>query len=226
MVSVNPDQHAVSVQGVTFTYHRADRPALRAVSFTQNAGEMIGIMGASGAGKSTLAKCLNRIVPEFEDGDFHGAIRIAGESIEVLRVCDVAPQVGMVFQDFEAQLFSTNVAHEVAFAMEQVGMDREEMVRRIRPALKAVGLGGFEHRDPTSLSGGEKQRLAIASVLALRPAVIVLDEPTTDLDPQGRAEVFRLIHSMRAQGLSLIVCEHEAEELARCDHLIVLDKGE
>ena len=226
MVSVNPDQHAVSVQGVTFTYHRADRPALRAVSFTQNAGEMIGIMGASGAGKSTLAKCLNRIVPEFEDGDFHGAIRIAGESIEVLRVCDVAPKVGMVFQDFESQLFSTNVAHEVAFAMEQVGMDRAEMDRRILPALEAVGLRGFEHRDPMSLSGGEKQRLAIASVLALRPSVIVLDEPTTDLDPEGRAEVFELIKKLRGQGLSLIVIEHESEELRAADRIIVLREGE
>jgi energy-coupling factor transport system ATP-binding protein len=211
---------------VTFTYHDADRPALRAISFTQNAGEMIGVMGASGAGKSTLAKCLNRIIPEFEDGDFHGAIRIAGESIEHLRVCDLAPKVGMVFQDFESQLFSTNVAHEVAFAMEQVGMDRAEMVRRIKPALEAVGLRGFEHRDPMSLSGGEKQRLAIASVLALRPSVIVLDEPTTDLDPEGRAEVFELIKKLRAQGLSLIVIEHESEELRAADRIVVLREGE
>jgi energy-coupling factor transport system ATP-binding protein len=226
VLSANPDQHAVSVDGVTFTYHGADRPALRAVSLVQNAGEMIGVMGASGAGKSTLAKCLNRIVPEFEDGDFHGTIRIAGESLEVLRVCDVAPKVGMVFQDFESQLFSTNVAHEVAFAMEQVGMDRAEMDRRIMPALEAVGLRGFEHRDPMSLSGGEKQRLAIASVLALRPSVIVLDEPTTDLDPEGRAEVFELIKKLRAQGLSLIVIEHESEELRAADRILILREGE
>src|ERR1700738_4860183 len=139
---------------------------------------------------------------------------------------EVAARVGMVFQDFEAQLFSTNVAHEVAFAMEQVGMDREEMVRRIRPALEAVGLGGFEHRDPTSLSGGEKQRLAIASVLALRPAVIVLDEPTTDLDPEGKAEVFALIRSLREQGLSLVVIEHEAEVLRGADRLVLIREGE
>jgi len=218
--------HAASVEGVTFTYHGADRPALRAVTFAQAAGETIGVMGASGAGKSTLAKCLNRIVPEFEDGDFHGAITIAGEPLENLRVCDVAPKVGMVFQDFESQLFSTNVAHEVAFAMEQVGMDRAEMDRRIMPALEAVGLRGFEHRDPMSLSGGEKQRLAIASVLALRPSVIVLDEPTTDLDPEGRAEVFALIAKLRAEGLSLIVIEHESEELRAADRIIVLREGE
>jgi len=183
-------------------------------------------MGASGAGKSTLAKCLNRIVPEFEGGAFAGVVRVGGRSLDGARVWEVAPQVGMVFQDFEAQLFSTNVAHEVAFAMEQVGMDREEMVRRIRPALEAVGLGGFEHRDPTSLSGGEKQRLAIASVLALRPAVIVLDEPTTDLDPEGKGEVFALIRSLREQGLSLVVIEHEAEVLRGADRLVLIREGE
>jgi energy-coupling factor transport system ATP-binding protein len=211
---------------VTFTYHEGERQALRSVSLVQNAGEMIGVMGASGAGKSTLAKCLNRIVPEFEDGEFRGAISIAGESLEHLRVCEVAPKVGMVFQDFESQLFSTNVAHEVAFAMEQVGMDRAEMDRRILPALEAVGLRGFEHRDPMSLSGGEKQRLAIASVLALRPSLIVLDEPTTDLDPEGRAEVFALIRKLREQGLSLIVIEHESEELRAADRIVVLREGE
>ena len=217
---------ALNVDAVTFTYHGAMRPALTGVSFAQARGQTIGVMGASGAGKSTLAKCLNRIIPEFEDGDFRGAIRIAGEPLDRHRVCDVAPMVGMVFQDFEAQLFSTNVTHEVAFAMEQVGMDRAEMNRRIIPALEAVGLRGFEHRDPTSLSGGEKQRLAIASVLALRPSVIVLDEPTTDLDPEGRAEVFALIRELRAQGLSLIVIEHESEELRASDRIVVLREGE
>jgi energy-coupling factor transporter ATP-binding protein EcfA2 len=218
--------HAVALEGVSFTYTDGGRPALSRVSFTVAAGEMVGVMGASGAGKSTLAKCLNRIVPEFEGGAFTGVVRIGGRSLDGARVCEVAPRVGMVFQDFEAQLFSTNVAHEVAFAMEQIGMGRAEMVRRIRPALEAVGLAGFEHRDPTSLSGGEKQRLAIASVLALRPAVIVLDEPTTDLDPEGKAEVFALIRTLREQGFSLIVIEHEAEVLRSADRLVLLREGE
>jgi energy-coupling factor transport system ATP-binding protein len=219
----SPD--AIVVENVTFTYHGADSPALIDANFRQAPGEMIGIMGASGAGKSTLAKCLNRIVPGFEEGDFRGVVRIGGRSLEAMRVCDVAPLVGMVFQDFEAQLFSTNVAHEVAFAMEQVGMRREEIVTRIGAALEAVGLKGFEPRDPTSLSGGEKQRLAIASVMALRPGVIVLDEPTTDLDPEGRAEVFALVRTLRQQGVSLIVIEHEAEELRNCDRLLLIRAG-
>ena len=218
--------HDVALEAVSFTYTDGERPALARINFTAAAGEMVGVMGASGAGKSTLAKCLNRIVPEFEGGAFTGVVRIGGRSLDGARVCEVAPRVGMVFQDFEAQLFSTNVAHEVAFAMEQIGMEREEMVRRIGPALEAVGLAGFEHRDPTSLSGGEKQRLAIASVLALSPSVIVLDEPTTDLDPEGKAEIFTLIRSLREQGFSLIVIEHEAEVLRGADRLVLLREGE
>jgi energy-coupling factor transporter ATP-binding protein EcfA2 len=216
---------AVSATDVTFTYQDGIVPALRALSFEQGRGEMIGIMGASGAGKSTLAKCLNRLVPEFEGGDFHGIVMIGRTRLDGLRVCEAAAQVGMVFQDFEAQLFSTSVALEVAFAMEQVGMERAEMRTRMKSALAGVGLAGFEDRDPTSLSGGEKQRLAIASVLALRPSIIVLDEPTTDLDPEGKAEVFSLIAKLREQGLSLIVIEHESEELLRADRIIVLRDG-
>jgi len=220
-----PEAAAATLEGVTFTYHGAERAALRGVSLRLVAGEMIGIMGASGAGKSTLAKCLNRIVPAFEDGDFRGVVRIGGRALDGARVCDVASTVGMVFQDFESQLFSTNVAHEVAFAMEQIAMPHEDIAARITPALEAVGLAGFEDRDPTSLSGGEKQRLAIAAVLALRPRVIVLDEPTTDLDPEGKAEVFALIRQLREQGLSLIVIEHEAEELRDCDRIVLVRDG-
>ncbi|HKV54811.1 MAG TPA: ATP-binding cassette domain-containing protein, partial [Candidatus Binataceae bacterium] len=211
---------------MTFTYDGARQPALREVNLALKPGEMVGIMGASGAGKSTLAKCLNRLVPAFEDGEFRGLVRIGGRALEGARVAEVAPMVGMVFQDFEAQLFSTNAALEVAFTMQQIGMPRDEIASRIGPALAAVGLSGFEHRDPTSLSGGEKQRLAIAAVLALRPGVIVLDEPTTDLDPEGKAEVFGLIRRMREQGLSLIVIEHEADELRGCDRIILLREGE
>jgi energy-coupling factor transport system ATP-binding protein len=217
---------AAELEDVGFRYAGDDSDALRGVRFTLRPGEMVGIMGASGAGKSTLAKCLNRIVPAFQDGAFRGVVRIDGRALGSERVCDVASMVGMVFQDFEAQLFSTNVMHEVAFAMEQVGLPREEIAARIHPALAAVGLAGFDDRDPTSLSGGEKQRLAIASVLALRPGVVVLDEPTSDLDPEGKAEVFALIRQMREQGLSLIVIEHEAEELRKCDRIVLLRDGE
>jgi energy-coupling factor transport system ATP-binding protein len=220
--TVEQDAGAVALDDVSFVYRSAKSPALVAVQFNQRAGEMVGIMGAAGTGKSSLARCLNAIIPGFEHGDFKGTVRIHGRAIDGARVCDMAPSVGMVFQDFEAQLFSTNVAHEVAFAMEQVGVPPEQIRARLKPALAAVGLAGFEDRDPTSLSGGEKQRLAIASVLAVQPSVIVLDEPTTDLDPEGRAEVFDLIRSLRDRGLSLMIVEHETEEMRECDRIVIM----
>ncbi|MBE3604187.1 energy-coupling factor ABC transporter ATP-binding protein [bacterium] len=219
------DAPVAALEEVAFAYAGSDHRALDGVTLELRRGETIGLMGASGAGKSTLAKCLNRIVPAFEDGDFRGRVTIGGRAIDGSQVCELAPRVGMVFQDFEAQLFSTNVAHEVAFAMEQAGMARAEIAARIGPALEAVGLKGFDDRDPTSLSGGEKQRLAIASVLAMRPDLIVLDEPTTDLDPEGRAEVFALIRRLRAEGRTLLVIEHEAEELRGCDRIVILRDG-
>jgi energy-coupling factor transporter ATP-binding protein EcfA2 len=146
---------AVRVEDLSFTYAGNREPALHGINLIQRAGEMIGIMGASGAGKSTLAKVLNRIVPEIEGGEFHGVVMLGGKSIANSRVCDLAGEIGMVFQDFESQLFSTTVAHEVAFAMERVGMPREVILGRLEPALDAVGLRGFEHRDPTTLSGGQ-----------------------------------------------------------------------
>jgi energy-coupling factor transport system ATP-binding protein len=214
--------HAVALEDVIFTYRSGDRPALAGIRLAQRSGEMVGIMGGSGAGKSSLAKCLNAIIPGFEQGLFQGTVLVCGRGVHGSRVCDMAPAVGMVFQDFESQLFSTNVAHEVAFAMEQVGLAPDQIRARLKPALAAVGLAGFEDRDPTSLSGGEKQRLAIASVLAVEPSIIVLDEPTTDLDPEGRAEVFDLIRKLRDRGLSLLVIEHETEEMRECDRIVVL----
>jgi energy-coupling factor transporter ATP-binding protein EcfA2 len=214
-----------SLEQVSFAYRDTATAALRGIDLTLAPGEMVGIMGASGAGKSTLIKCLNRLVPSFEGGEFSGIVRIAGQPVDDTAVCDLAPIVGMVFQDFEAQLFSTNAGLEVAFAMQQIGLPREEIAARIGPALEVVGLTGFESRDPTSLSGGEKQRLAIAAVLALRPRVIVFDEPTSDLDPEGRGEVLDLIHSLRGQGLSLVVIEHEAEALRNCDRIILMRAG-
>lgn len=216
----------VLLDRVRFTYRGADSRALDAITLAQRAGEAVAIVGPSAAGKSTLAKCLNRIIPDFENGSLEGTVEIGGRKLRDWRVCDVAPLVGMVFQDFESQLFASNVASEVAFAMEQRGFERAEMEPRVRAALQAVGLAGFEGRDPATLSGGEKQRLAIAAVMALRPRVIVLDEPTTDLDPQGRAELFALIDDLRAQGLTLVIIEHDLEALRGCDRIILLRAGE
>src|SRR6187455_2475721 len=152
----------VALRDVSFTYRNASEPALRGVSFSVRRGEMVVVMGATGAGKSTLAKCISRSIPQFQPGRLTGAIEVLGRDVATATVSDLAGTVGLVSQDFEAQLFSTTVRHEVAFGLEQLGVPREEMRERLAEALSVVGLHGFDGRDPITLSGGEKQRLAIA----------------------------------------------------------------
>src|SRR5437867_7071695 len=225
MDSMDPTD-AISLDQVSFTYAEAVAPALRGVSLRVGQGEMLVILGASGAGKSTLVKCLNRIIPAFQSGRLTGEVRLFGRRLVQEKVGELAGTVGMVFQDFEAQLFSTTVRDEVIFGMEQLGVEPDEMQRRLDEVLAQVGLTGLKARDPTTLSGGEKQRLAIAALLALCPRVLVLDEPTTDLDPQGRQEIFTLLGRMRADGYTLVLVEHELAAAAEADQVILLSAGE
>ncbi len=216
---------AVSVRGLTCTYAGASRPALADVDLEVPAGALVVVMGATGAGKSTLARCLTRIVPCFTPAEVHGDVRLCGMPVDGRRPGELAGTVGMVFQDFEAQLFSTDVTQEVVFGLEHTGVPPAEMPARVRQALAAVGLAGFETRDPGTLSGGEKQRLAIAALLALRPRVMIFDEPTTDLDPAGRAEVWQTLAALRAEGIALIVIEHDPAAAAAADLVVLLEAG-
>lgn len=215
----------VDLRGVSFTYRGAAAPALRDVTLELRRGEFVVLMGATGAGKSTLAKCVSGAIPQFQPGRLEGRVEVLGRDVGAASVSDLAGLVGLVSQDFEAQLFSTNVRHEVAFGMEQLGVPRAEMVARLGAALAAVGLAGFEGRDPITLSGGEKQRLAIAALLALEPAVLVLDEPTTDLDPLGKTEVFAALAALRARGATILLIEHETAAAERADRLVLMDGG-
>ncbi len=216
---------ACGLQDVSFTYEGADKPALCEVSLSLKRGEMVAVMGATGAGKSTLAKCLTRIVPQFHSGTLAGEVWIGGRRLQTETVSDLAGTVGLVSQDFEAQLFATNVAQEVAFGMEQLGVPRQEMGPRLAESLELVGLKGFEGRDPTTLSGGEKQRLAIAATLVLQPQILIFDEPTTDLDPLGKLEIFAVLRKMRDRGTTLLVIEHETTAAEYADRLVIMAGG-
>lgn len=216
----------IRLADVSFTYRDAAQPALRGITLSVERGQMIVVMGATGAGKTTLAKCLNRIVPTFQQGRIEGTIAIAGRVLDDEGVAELAESVGLVSQDFEAQLFATTVRDEVAFAMEQRGVARETMQERLTDALQRVGLKGFDERDPATLSGGEKQRLAIAAVLALRPDVLVFDEPTTDLDPLGKVQIFDVLDVLSQQGTTIVLIEHEIAAAERADRLILLADGQ
>jgi energy-coupling factor transporter ATP-binding protein EcfA2 len=216
---------AICLEHLSFTYGGHDARALDDVSLTVQRGEMIVVMGATGAGKTTLAKCLNRTIPAFQSGTLTGDITILGRRLSGEGVADLAGVVGLVSQDFEAQLFATNVLQEIAFGMEQLGVPVDEMRHRVSRALETVGLSSFAHRDPSTLSGGEKQRLAIAATLALQPSILVFDEPTTDLDPLGKLEIFTVLATMRRQGCTLVVIEHESAAAEHADRLIILSDG-
>jgi len=217
----------VSVRQLTFRYRGQKRNALDDVSFDIFPGEFFVIMGASEAGKSTLASSFNGLIPHFFRGKFQGEVQVCEKQTTTARVAELSPLVGLVFQDFEAQIFSTNVELEVAFGLENLGVPREEMVRRVDDALRFVGLDTVRHRSPASLSGGQKQKLAIASVLAMRPKVLVMDEPTTDLDPLSKAEVYAITNRLRQQGdLTLVVVEHDSEEILDADRILVLANGQ
>jgi len=220
------NQPILTLRNLAFTYRGASKPALDQISYVHRHGEFTVIVGETGAGKSTLCRCLNGLIPSFIKGSLAGNLQVAGgpESGHP-QVYELARIVGLVFQDFEAQLFSTNVELETAFALENFAVDRDQMGTRVEQALNRVGLAGFEQRDPASLSGGEKQRLAIASVLAGGPSMVVMDEPTTDLDPVGKRDIFRLAQVLRNEIEGIILVEHETEHVLSADRVLLMHEG-
>lgn len=220
------NQPILTLSDLAFTYRDAPEPALDQINYRHRRGEFTVIVGETGAGKSTLCRCLNGLIPAFTKGRLDGSLQVAGHrDSERPQVYELARIVGLVFQDFEAQLFSTNVELETAFALENFAVDRDQMKTRVEQALNRVGLLGFEQRDPSSLSGGEKQRLAIASVLAGSPSVVVMDEPTTDLDPVGKRDIFKLAQVLRNEIEGIILVEHETEHVLSADRILLMHEG-
>lgn len=217
---------AIRIRGLGYRYRGQEKPALDGVDLEVAEGEFVVVMGPSGAGKSTLCTTLNGLIPHFFRGRMEGEVEIRGRTTREGKVGEFAREVGLVFQDFEAQLFSTNVALEVAFGPENFQVERGEMARRVQSVLGRVRLEGFDGRQPATLSGGQKQRLAIASVLAIEPRILCLDEPTTDLDPLGKLGVFEIAEELRNRDdVTLIVVEHETEETLDADRIVILRDG-
>ncbi len=210
---------AISVEDLTFTYSQSEDPALRNIQGQIEDGTTVVVMGHGGAGKSTFCCSLNGLVPRFFRGKYQGRVLVKGREVARHRVSEMSRIVGLVFQDFEAQLFSTNVELEMAFGPENHCLPRSEIEHRIRRYLTLVGLNNLRHREPATLSGGQKQRLSIGSVLALEPKILVMDEPTTDLDPQGREEVLSITDRIREEGRMLLIVDHEPETAVHADQV-------
>lgn len=217
----------ISIQDVRFSYASEDETeqpteVLKGISLEIGKGELVAVLGHNGSGKSTLAKLLNAILLPTSGKVLVDGIDTADEE----KLLDVRQRVGMVFQNPDNQIVATIVEEDVAFALENMGVDPVEMRERVDEALKAVKMYDFREHAPHQLSGGQKQRVAIAGIIAMRPDCIVLDEPTAMLDPQGRKEVMKTIKRLnRDYGITVILITHEMDEAAQCQRIVVIDHG-
>ena len=213
----------IRFENVHFTYPDADKPSLRGVSLAIEAGTFVAVLGHNGSGKSTLAKHMNAILVPTEGKVWVRDMDTADEK----QLLDIRRTVGMVFQDPDDQIVANVVEDDVAFAPENLGVEPGEIRRRVDESLKQVGMYEFRMHAPHLLSGGQKQRIAIAGVLAMQPQVLVLDEPTAMLDPQGRREVIQTVERLcREKGMTVVLITHHMEECIGADRLIVMSGGE
>jgi len=219
--------NSIKVERLTYTYPKSEEKVLADVSLEVKEGEFTVIMGRTGAGKTTLLMCLNGIIPQLLEGEESGRIEVAGLDVSKYRVQTLARRIGLVMQDAETQVFGRSVEEDVAFGPRNYLVPREEIFERVKEALGRVRLAGYDKRSTHQLSGGEKQRLAIAGVLAMKPGILVLDEPTSELDPLGRDEIYATIADLRREkGLTIVAVEHSSQEIAeRADTVIVLSEG-
>ncbi|MHC1597512.1 MAG: ABC transporter ATP-binding protein [Methermicoccaceae archaeon] len=217
----------IHIHNTTFYYSDSSTPALNDVSVDIDEGEFVLITGPSGSGKSTLARCFNGLVPHFYGGRIKGSMVVCGLDVLKSSTKELSQRVGMVFQDPENQLISTDPEREIAFGLENLGLSRSVIARRIEEALDAVGIVHLRNMRPSEMSGGEKQKVAIASVLALHPEVLVLDEPTSELDPKGAESVLKVIEQINDElGITVILIEHRLDRVVHLvDRLLVMDKG-
>ncbi|WP_017473628.1 energy-coupling factor ABC transporter ATP-binding protein [Amphibacillus jilinensis] len=217
---MNSDQ--VEFRNVSFRYNDEQPWVLNNVSFSIKSDEWVAIIGHNGSGKSTIAKLINGLI--FPD---QGEIFVNGIKVTADTVWDVRKQVGMVFQNPDNQFVGTTVKDDVAFGLENRGVERSEMIKRINDSLAAVRMSDYIMHEPHRLSGGQKQRVAIAGVLAVQPNLIILDEATAMLDPKGRTEILTTVYDVKQNHqLNLITITHDLNEIIHADRVIVMNNGE
>lgn len=212
----------IEINKIAFSYQEDEQPALKDVSFSIEKGEWVAIVGRNGSGKSTLAKTINGLLlPET------GSVAVGGKVLSEETVWEIRKMVGMVFQNPDNQFVGATVEDDVAFGLENQGIPRPEMVKRVTDALSQVKMNEFATREPARLSGGQKQRVAIAGVVALRPDIIILDEATSMLDPEGRADVIETIRKIKEENdLTVISITHDIDEAASAHRILVMRDGQ
>ena len=210
----------IEIKNLKFKYHQ-DQPSyiLDDVSFHVKRGEWLSIVGHNGSGKSTTARLIDGLLES-------GQIIVDGQELTEDNVWDIRDKIGMVFQNPDNQFVGATVEDDVAFGLENKGVPYEEMASRVQEALEFVGMSEFKDREPARLSGGQKQRVAIAGIVAMRPSILILDEATSMLDPEGRQELIQSIKAIRKEyGMTVLSITHDLDEVALSDRVLVLKKG-
>ncbi|MCZ2807791.1 MAG: ATP-binding cassette domain-containing protein [Candidatus Bathyarchaeota archaeon] len=217
----------IETRDLTYTYPGATKPSIKEVSITIEKGDFVILTGPSGCGKTTLCRCFNGLIPHFYNGNLEGEIVVAGLKVNDQQIHQIARHVGLVFQNPENQLFALSVEKDVAFGLENFAMPRDEMRKRVDWALQMAGITELSERPPNELSGGQQQRVAIASVLAMQPDIMILDEPTSFLDPVGAQKIFEVINELNKKlGITIILVEHRLDLASKyANHVIVMDEG-
>lgn len=220
-------EEIISARGLGFTYSGVKKPAILEVNLSINRGEFILLTGPSGCGKTSLCRCFNGLIPNFYRGEWTGDLLVDGVSVTTQLTSELSRRVGYVFQNPENQLFALTVEKDVAFGPENLGLTRDEIRVRVDEAMKVTGTSGLKDLAPYELSGGQQQRVALAGVLAMQPAVLVLDEPTSFLDPRTAEDVIRAADDLRRElGLAIVVVEHRLDLVARfAERIVVMDGG-
>ncbi|HEX5692233.1 MAG TPA: ABC transporter ATP-binding protein [Roseiflexaceae bacterium] len=227
MNSPNTPAALIAVDHLSFTYRRAREPALADVSLDVRPGELLLIAGPSGCGKSTLLRCLNGLIPSTYRGDMQGDVRVAGRDTRDMTLAEISRTVGNVLQDPERQIVASHVLEEVAFGLENLGLPVGEVLRRAEATLDELHMLHLAKRETFTLSGGEKQKLAAAGVLALEPRVLLLDEPLANLDPASAAEALALFRRLADSGRAVVIVEHRVEEVLSLnpERVMLMDQG-
>ena len=200
----------ITIDGLTFQYRNSRKNALENISLTIQDGCFLGIIGESGAGKTSFIRAVNGIIPHHFPGDYYGSVKIDGEDTFDVTPSAISLKVGAVFQDIDSQMISSVVEDEILFGLENYSVPREEIESRLVGALDAVGIPQLRYRNIAHLSGGQKQKVALAAIIALRPKILLLDEPTSELDPQSSLAIFRLLRELNeSYGLTVVVVEQK-----------------
>lgn len=218
----------IDLQNVTYTYPLAYKPSIEDVTLSFEQGKFYAILGGGGSGKTTLCNIIRGFIPQFFQGDLIGQVKFQGKNLSEFSLAELAPKMGYIFQNPFNQITGArdNVYEEIAYGLEKFGVAPEEIRERVDRVLELTNTAAFADKNPFELSGGQQQRVALASVIVLEPDIMVIDEPTSQLDPQETERVFDIISRMKEMGKTIILVEHKIELIAEyADEVIALEKG-